>query len=64
MANLRPFERERKTENMLMQNAMSGFKHLFANQSMPVTLLRNFAMSALNDIPMVKETIIKKAMGI
>jgi 2-octaprenylphenol hydroxylase len=64
VANLRPFERERKTENMLMQNAMSGFKHLFANQSMPVTLLRNFAMSALNDIPMVKETIIKKAMGI
>jgi len=64
VANLRPFERERKTENMLMQNAMSGFKHLFANQSMPVTLLRNFAMSALNDIPMVKHSIIKKAMGI
>ncbi len=62
--NLRPFERERKTENLLMQNAMSGFKQLFANQSMPVTLLRNFAMSALNKMPMAKEVIIKNTMGI
>lgn len=62
--NLRPFERQRKTENLLMQNAMSGFKHLFANQSMPVTLIRNFAMSALDKIPMAKELIIKKAMGL
>lgn len=63
-ANLRPFERERKAENLLMQNAMSGFKNLFANQSMPVTLFRNFAMSALDKVPAVKEIIIKKAMGI
>lgn len=62
--NLRPFERERKTENLIMQNAMSGFKHLFANQIMPVTILRNFAMSALDKIPMAKEIIIKKAMGL
>ncbi len=64
LENLRPFERERKTENLLMQNAMSGFKHLFANQSMPVTLVRNLAMSTLNKIPMAKELIIKKAMGL
>ncbi len=62
--NLRPFERERKTENLMMQNAMSGFKNLFSNQSMPVTLLRNFAMSALNNMPMAKEIMIKKAMGL
>ncbi len=62
--NLRPFERERKTANLIMQNAMSGFKHLFANQSMPVTLIRNLGMSVLDKIPMAKELIIKKAMGI
>jgi len=62
--NLRPFERERKTENLMMQNAMSGFKNLFSNQSMPVTLIRNFAMSALNNIPIAKEIMIKKAMGL
>lgn len=62
--NLRPFERERKTENLIMQNAMSGFKHLFANQSMPVTLIRNFAMTALNNFSMAKQGIIKKAMGL
>jgi len=62
--NLRPFERQRKTENLIMQNTMSGFKHLFANQSMLVTLIRNFTMSALNNLPMAKEIIIKKAMGL
>lgn len=62
--NLRPFERERKTENLLMQNAMSGFRHLFANQSMPVTLIRNFVMSALNNFSLAKQAIIKKAMGL
>ncbi len=62
--NLRSYERERKTENLIMQNAMSAFKHLFANQSMPVTLFRNFAMSALDKIPMAKELIIKNAMGL
>jgi 2-octaprenylphenol hydroxylase len=64
VANLRSYERERKTENLIMQNAMSGFKNLFANQSMPVTLFRNFAMTALDKIPMAKELIIKKAMGL
>ncbi|MBV1911537.1 MAG: UbiH/UbiF/VisC/COQ6 family ubiquinone biosynthesis hydroxylase [Kangiellaceae bacterium] len=62
--NLRPFERERKTENLVMQNAMSAFKHIFANQTMPITLVRNFAMSALNKVPIAKEIIIKKAMGL
>ncbi len=62
--NLRPFERERKTENIIMQNTMSGFKHLFANQTMPVTLVRNWAMSVLDNLPMAKEMIIKKAMGL
>lgn len=64
VGNLRSFERERKTENLIMQNAMSGFKKLFANQSMPVTLVRNFAMSTLNSVPIAKEVIIKKAMGL
>lgn len=63
-ANLRPFERERKSENLIMQNAMSGFKHLFANQTLPVTLLRNFAMSALDNADFIKEAVINKAMGI
>jgi len=62
--NLRIFERERKTENLLMQNAMSGFKYLFASQNMPVTLLRNFAMSTIDSIPMLKGSLVKKAMGI
>ena len=64
VANLRPFERERKAENYLMQNAMSGFKWLFGHRAMPLTLLRNSAMSAVDSAGPIKRSIIKHAMGL
>ena len=63
-ANLRPFERERKSENYLMQNAMSGFKWGFGQQSLPLTLLRNFALNFVDNQVDLKNIIIKRAMGI
>ncbi len=62
-ANLRPFERERKLQNYLMQNAMTGFKELFSQQNLPVTLLRNYAMSRLNQIGFAKQLFMRYAMG-
>ncbi len=64
LQNLRSYERERKTKNLIMQNAMSAFKHIFANQSLPITLLRNFTMSGLNRFSSAKDIIIKKAIGL
>ncbi len=63
-ANLRAFERARKTDNLLVQNAMSGFKHLFASDNLLLTLGRNWGMNLLDKTPFVKNEIIKKAMGL
>ncbi len=63
-ANLRPFERARKTENMIMQNAMSGFKNLFASDNMLLTMARNFGMNLLDNNQFIKNEVIKKAMGL
>ncbi|TQV89184.1 UbiH/UbiF/VisC/COQ6 family ubiquinone biosynthesis hydroxylase [Aliikangiella coralliicola] len=62
-ANLRIFERERKAENSLMQEAMSGFKWLFGQQNMPITLLRNFSLSAVDRSNLLKQVITRRAMG-
>jgi 2-polyprenylphenol 6-hydroxylase len=63
MANLRPYERERSAENKIMQESMSMFKWLFAQSNLPVTLMRNWGMSALNRAEWVKQIIIKRAMS-
>ncbi len=62
-SQLRSFERTRKAENTQMQEVMSGFKWLFGQQSMPVTILRNWAMSRINQSSLIKNSIIKKAIG-
>ncbi|TQV71011.1 FAD-binding protein [Aliikangiella marina] len=64
MANLRPFERERKAENALMQNAMTGFKWLFGHTAMVPTLLRNSALNFVDNAAPIKHEIIRRAMGI
>jgi len=64
MGNLRPYERERKAQNYLMQNAMSGFKWLYGHQSLLPTLLRNSAMSAVDRAGPIKQQVIRHAMGL
>ena len=63
VANLRPYERERKAENYLMQNAMSSFKWLFSRQGMLLTLFRNSALSMVDHAGPLKQMIIRRAMG-
>ncbi|MDQ7048463.1 MAG: UbiH/UbiF/VisC/COQ6 family ubiquinone biosynthesis hydroxylase [Enterobacterales bacterium] len=63
-ANLRPFERARKTENLIMQNAMSGFKNLFASDNMLLTMARNLGMNLLDNNQFIKNEVIKKAIGL
>lgn len=64
MANLRPYERERKAENALMQNAMSGFKWLFGHTAMAPTLIRNTALNLADKSGPIKQEIIRRAMGL
>jgi 2-polyprenylphenol 6-hydroxylase len=62
-ANLRPFERERKFENTMMQESMTGFKWLFGQQDMASVLLRNKAMNTLNNNVTIKQLITRRAMS-
>ncbi|WP_158967515.1 FAD-dependent oxidoreductase [Paraglaciecola sp. L3A3] len=62
--NLRPFERWRKTEAVKMIAAMEGFKRLFAGEKPVKKLFRDIGLAAVNQIPMVKQSIIKQAMGL
>ena len=63
-ANLRPFERERKTANYIMQQAMSGFKWLFGETRMLPTLLRNPMLTAADHSGPLKQLIVRQALGI
>jgi len=61
---LRPYERRRKTDNMAMLAAMDGFKRLFSNNITPLKQLRNFALNSVDKLSPLKNTMIKRAMGL
>jgi len=61
---LKRYQRRRKPENLAAMAAMEGFKRLFAAQPLAVRLLRNMGMSRLNQVAMVKNQLIKLAMGL
>lgn len=62
-ANLRPYERERKSENQLMQDMMSGFKYSFANKQKLFASIRGRILSSVDNSGLLKENIMRKAMG-
>jgi 2-octaprenylphenol hydroxylase len=64
LRNLRPFERWRKTETLKMIAAMEGFKRLFAGNASSKKILRDIGLSAVNQLPVGKNAIIKHAMGL
>lgn len=61
---LRPFERARKSETKAMQLAMQGFKRLFEQDFPAVQMARSYGLSLTNKHPLLKQTLIRKAMGI
>lgn len=61
---LRRYERWRKGENLQMMYVLDGFKYLFENQFQSVQWLRNSGLDAINDMPIVKNAIMARAMGL
>jgi len=61
---LRRYERWRKTDNLVMLNAMTGFKTLFGTNNPLVTSLRNAGLNITNQFSPVKNMIISHAMGL
>ncbi|MEX2525553.1 MAG: UbiH/UbiF/VisC/COQ6 family ubiquinone biosynthesis hydroxylase [Gammaproteobacteria bacterium] len=63
-AVLRKYERWRRGENYLMMMVLEGFKILFENETRPVSLLRNLGMNAFDSVPVIKNRIMRRAMGL
>ncbi|NRA60357.1 MAG: FAD-dependent monooxygenase [Psychrobium sp.] len=64
LANLRSFERWRKSEAMQMIAAMEGFKRLFSGDNPFKKLVRDIGLVAVNKLPPVKDVFIRHAMGL
>jgi len=64
LANLRSFERWRKSEAMQMIAAMEGFKQLFSGAHPLKKLVRDIGLVAVNNVKPVKEVFIRHAMGL
>jgi len=61
---LRRYERERKGHNLAMMWLMEGFKRLFADQPLALRWLRNSGMSRLDNLPVIKNQLMRQAMGV
>ena len=61
---LRRYQRRRIGHNLGMMWLMEGFKYLFAEQALPVRWLRNMGMKSVDNLPLVKNQLARKAMGL
>ena len=61
---LRPFERARKSETKTMQLAMQGFKRLFEQEIPALQMARSYGLALTDKHPILKQKLIRKAMGL
>ena len=61
---LKRYQRRRKPENLAAMAAMEGFKRLFGAQNSTLRLIRNYGLSAINNLGAIKNKLIKQAMGL
>lgn len=60
---LRRYERARKEEVLALQSVTDGLHNLFAPSFRPLALLRNAGLSLTNHLPIVKDALVRYAMG-
>ncbi len=60
---LRRYQRRRKPHNLAMMAMMEGFKRLYAEQPLAVRWLRNTGMRAVDQWPLLKNRLIREALG-
>ncbi len=61
---LRAYERHRKGENRIMENAMTGFNQLFSNDNAWLSMLRNAGLNMVDHAPFIKQQFMQHAMGV
>lgn len=64
MKLLRRYERARRGDNVITMRAMEGFRLLFGHSATSVKTARNFGMKMFNQVPLIKNEVIRKAMGL
>ncbi|MDO8931820.1 MAG: UbiH/UbiF family hydroxylase [Rhodocyclaceae bacterium] len=60
---LRRFERARKEEVVALQSVTDGLQKLFAHPGLPLSVLRNLGLNLTNALPVVRDTLVRYAMG-
>lgn len=63
-ANLRRFERGRKTDTAQMIAAMQGFRDLFSGDNPAKKLFRGIGLMAAGQLPGIKTQLMKRALGL
>ena len=63
IAVLRRYERSRKEEVMLLQSVTDGLQRLFSTSAGPVSLLRNAGLNFTHRLPVLKDLLVRYAMG-
>ncbi len=61
---LKRYQRERMGDNLLMMGVMEGFKRLFGETDPLARWARNMGLSWVNRNPMLKQQIVRQAMGL
>ena len=61
---LKRYQRQRKSDNLLMMAAMDGFKRLFEKESLALRLLRGTGMRLVHRAGPLKRELMRHAMGI
>ncbi len=61
---LKRYQRARKSNNLAMMAMMEGFKRLFGADHLPTRWLRNEGMRQLDNVSILKNAVVKQAMGL
>ncbi|MBR9912896.1 MAG: UbiH/UbiF/VisC/COQ6 family ubiquinone biosynthesis hydroxylase [Gammaproteobacteria bacterium] len=61
---LKRYQRNRRGHNLGMMALMEAFKRLFGADQLPVRWARNEGMRTLNSLPLLKNAVVKQAMGL
>jgi len=58
------YQRQRKLDNRLMENAMTGFKILFGQNNPVLAEVRNTGLNLVDHLPIIKNRFIQQALGV
>jgi 2-octaprenylphenol hydroxylase len=47
-----------------MLAAMDGFKRLFSNRNLPLSLIRNLGLTLADSLPLIKPFFMRRALGL